>query len=293
MSTWFRANLLRILLSALPGMLAVPASAGIQQHQARLHEAAWEARMVDMVCVLSHEIPHYGRVEFRRQGRNDLVFSVHALRPPVLQTEAHLSSDPTDWKHQTAPRGLDPLEAALGREPFRVEGVRAQRLFTELEQGMAPTLQYRDWFDGQDLVTVRILPVFFRTAQREFQDCVGDPSHFGMAEGDATRVYFPLDSAHITSLGRDVLEQTARHLRSQGRGLVLVEGHASSEGGEEYNLALSRKRAIMVRNFLMERGIPRGRFELRFLGETRPHADNDTEAGRMRNRRVELSAASR
>ncbi|MFN2339011.1 MAG: OmpA family protein, partial [Gammaproteobacteria bacterium] len=120
---------------------------------------------------------------------------------------------------------------------------------------------------------------------------VGDPSHFGMAEGEATRVYFPFDSARITSLGSEVLEQTARHLRNQGRGLVLVEGHASSEGGAEYNLALSRKRAIMVRNFLMERGIPRGRFELRFLGETRPRADNDTEAGRLRNRRVELSAA--
>jgi sodium-type flagellar protein MotY len=249
--------------------------------------------MVGMFCVLSHEIPRYGRVEFRRHGRDDLVFSVQALRPPRLHTDAELSSDPTDWKHQAARRELDPLDARLDPNPFQLDGARAQRLFTELEQGMAPTLQYQDWFDGQDQVTIRILPVHFRSAQREFMDCVGDPSHFGMAEGGATRVYFALDSADLTPLGREVLEQTARHLRQQGRGLVLVEGHASSEGSAGYNLSLSRTRAIMVRNFLMERGVPRQRFDLRYLGETRPAANNATEAGRMRNRRVELNTVSR
>ena len=64
---------------------------------------------------------------------------------------------------------------------------------------------------------------------------------------------------------------------------------AASAAG--YNLSLSRKRAIIVRNFLMERGIPRNRFELQFLGETKPIDSNDTEIGRIRNRRVELRAA--
>jgi outer membrane protein OmpA-like peptidoglycan-associated protein len=282
----------RIFLPALLGLLAAPALAGVQHYQARLHEARWETRLEQMVCILSHEIPHYGRVEFRRRGRDELVFTVHAERGPLLQTEAQLSSDPTDWKHQVASRELDPLAAVLGRQPFQIEGARARRLFTELEQGMAPTLQYRDWSDGLDQVTVRISPVFFRTAQREFMDCVGDPSHFGMAEGGPTRVYFAFDSAALTPLGREVLEQTVRHLGQQRRGLVLVEGHASSEGGAGYNLSLSRQRAITVRNFLMQRGIPRERFEVRFLGASRPIADNDTEAGRIRNRRVELRATA-
>jgi outer membrane protein OmpA-like peptidoglycan-associated protein len=293
MSTWLRLNTLRIWLPALACVLAFPALGATQQYQARLHEARWETSMEDMACVLSHEIPHYGRVEFRRRGATDLVFSVHATRSPLLRTEAELSSDPTDWKHAAVRRDLDPLQASLSPEPFRIEGARARRLFTELEQGMAPTLQYQDWSDGLDQVKVQISPVFFRTAQREFMACVGDQSHFGMAEGQPTRVYFALDSAEVTSLGREVLEETVRHLRQQRSGLVLVDGHASSEGGSEYNLSLSRRRAIMVRNFLMERGIPRTRFELRFLGESRPLAGNDTEGGRIRNRRVELSAASR
>lgn len=293
MSTRLRLNPLRIWLPALAGVLAFPALAGIQQYQARLHEARWETSMEGMACVLSHEIPHYGRVEFRRRGATDLVFSMHAIRPPLLRTDAELSSDPTDWKHEVVRRELDPLQASLSPEPFRIEGARARRLFTELEQGMAPTLQYQDWSDGLDQVRVQVSPVYFRAAQREFMDCVGDQSSFGMAEGQPTRVYFVLDSAEVTPLGREVLEESVRHLRQQRRGQVLVEGHASSEGSADYNLSLSRKRAIMVRNFLMERGIPRERFELRFLGETRPVASNDTEVGRIRNRRVELSAAIR
>jgi outer membrane protein OmpA-like peptidoglycan-associated protein len=286
-------NSLWIFLPVLSGLLAAPALAGLQQYQARLHEARWEAGLEEMVCVLRHEIPHYGRVEFRRRGRDELVFSVQVRRSPLLHTKVALSSDPTDWQHQVVGRELDPLEASLDAEPLRIDGARARRLFTELEQGMAPTLRYQDWSDGQDQVRVRISQVFFRTAQREFMDCVGDPSHFGMAEGQPTRVYFALDSAEVTPLGREVLEETVRHLRQRPTGLVLVEGHASREGGAEHNLSLSRRRAIMVRNFLMERGIPRARFELRFLGETRPLASNDGEAGRIRNRRVELKAASR
>ncbi len=71
---------------------------------------------------------------------------------------------------------------------------------------------------------------------------------------------------------------------------ILVDGHASSEGTEGYNHSLSRKRAIMVRNYLMKRGVPRSRFELRFLGESRPVASNETELGRIQNRRVEVKA---
>ncbi len=290
MPVTFRLNRLQPLL-LLAACAAGNVVAGAQQYQARLHEARWEASTEGMACVLSHEIPHYGRVEFRRHGRQDLSFSIQAKRPPLLHTEAALSSDPTDWNHTAVLRELDPLQAGLSAVPFRASGARAQRIFTELEQGMMPSLHYQDWFDGLDEVTVHISPLFFRTAQREFLDCVRDYSTYGMGDGGPTRVYFEFDSAKLTGLGRQVLEQAVQYLKQNRSGLVLVEGHASSEGGAGYNLSLSRKRAIIVRNFLMEHGIPRSRFELQFLGETRPIDDNDTETGRIRNRRVELRAS--
>jgi outer membrane protein OmpA-like peptidoglycan-associated protein len=70
--------------------------------------------------------------------------------------------------------------------------------------------------------------------------------------------------------------------------MVQVEGHTDSQGGEEYNLQLSDRRAYAVRDALTSRGISPTRIQTRGLGEAFPVATNDTAAGRQQNRRVEV-----
>ncbi len=285
-----KPQLNRILIALTAPLLLASAdlSAGVQRHEARIHQAGWSASAEGMSCLLRHEIPGYGRVEFRRHGAKDLAFSVMVKRPPLLRTEAELSSDPPGWKHDAALRELDPIDAKLSSYPFTVKGAAARRVFAELENGMAPSLRYQDWADGLDQVEVSISPLFFRPAQREFLECIRDFSSFGMAEGKPTRVYFELNSARLTELGREVLEQAVQFLKKNRGTAIMVDGHASSEGGAGYNQSLSRKRAIIVRNYLMKRGVRRDRFILNFFGDTKPIASNETELGRIKNRRVEL-----
>lgn len=280
----------RILLVLAAPLLLCSAnlSAGMQSHAARLHEASWSASAEGMSCLLRHEIPGYGMVEFRRHGAKDLTFSVMVKRPPLLRTQAELSSDPPGWKHDAALRELDPVDARLTSYPFRVKGAAARRVFTELENGMAPSLRYQDWADGMDQVQVTVSPLFFRPAQREFLECIRDFSRFGMDQGKPTRVYFELNSARLTELGREVLDQAVQFLKKNRGTAVIVDGHASSDGAAGYNHSLSRKRAIFVRNYLMKQGVRRDRFQLRFFGATKPMVSNATELGRIKNRRVEL-----
>jgi outer membrane protein OmpA-like peptidoglycan-associated protein len=73
--------------------------------------------------------------------------------------------------------------------------------------------------------------------------------------------------------------------------LVRVEGHTDSKGSSEYNLDLSNRRAIAVRNLLMQRGIADSRIDVVGYGKNMPVATNDTEAGRQKNRRVEIKIA--
>ncbi len=73
--------------------------------------------------------------------------------------------------------------------------------------------------------------------------------------------------------------------------LVRVEGHTDSVGTEEYNLDLSNRRAVAVKTLLVQRGVSESRLETSGYGETMPVATNDTEAGRQRNRRVEIKIA--
>ena len=70
---------------------------------------------------------------------------------------------------------------------------------------------------------------------------------------------------------------------------LLIEGHTDNVGREEANMSLSQNRALAVKKYLISKGIEAGRIEAKWYGETKPIADNNTEVGRQKNRRVEMS----
>jgi OOP family OmpA-OmpF porin len=74
---------------------------------------------------------------------------------------------------------------------------------------------------------------------------------------------------------------------------VAIEGHTDSIGTVEYNQRLSEDRAHSVAAQLVREGISRGRMSTRGFGEAKPIASNKTEAGRTRNRRVEVIIENR
>lgn len=69
---------------------------------------------------------------------------------------------------------------------------------------------------------------------------------------------------------------------------VIIIGHTDSRGTEEYNQALSEKRAHTVAQYLLAKGIGTQRIETSGRGEIQPIADNATDEGRAKNRRVEF-----
>ncbi len=87
------------------------------------------------------------------------------------------------------------------------------------------------------------------------------------------------------------LDRVARVMNQYPNTLIRVEGHTDSKGSNEYNMDLSNRRANAVRNLLVQRGIAGSRIEVVGFGETMPVASNNTEAGRQKNRRVEIKIA--
>jgi outer membrane protein OmpA-like peptidoglycan-associated protein len=67
-----------------------------------------------------------------------------------------------------------------------------------------------------------------------------------------------------------------------------VEGHTDSTGSDELNQRLSERRADTVKNYLVQQGLDASTITSKGFGKTMPVADNDTAAGRQKNRRVEL-----
>jgi len=102
-------------------------------------------------------------------------------------------------------------------------------------------------------------------------------------------IEFAYNRAELTSAGRETLEQVVRFMNDQPEIQLEVWGHTDSTGGEAYNLRLSQKRAAAVMQHLTASGIDAKRMKSAGFGESRPLADNATEEGRERNRRVELN----
>jgi outer membrane protein OmpA-like peptidoglycan-associated protein len=69
---------------------------------------------------------------------------------------------------------------------------------------------------------------------------------------------------------------------------IEIAGHTDAMGPEPYNLKLSEKRAKSVVKYLVDEGVAQTRIAVLFLGEGKPIAPNETEAGRKKNRRVEF-----
>ena len=74
----------------------------------------------------------------------------------------------------------------------------------------------------------------------------------------------------------------------------MLEGHTDSVGTDAYNQRLSERRANAVREVLVNQyGVEAGRVDAVGYGESRPVADNATDAGRAINRRVEAEVEAR
>ncbi|MCB9702581.1 MAG: OmpA family protein [Myxococcales bacterium] len=104
------------------------------------------------------------------------------------------------------------------------------------------------------------------------------------------KIEFEQDKAVIREVSFDLLREVAetilehKHIKK-----VSIEGHASSEGDDNYNMKLSDRRAKAVMQHLIEKGgVPKEMLVAKGFGETRPIASNDTEEGREDNRRVEF-----
>ncbi len=98
----------------------------------------------------------------------------------------------------------------------------------------------------------------------------GSRQDFTVNVGD--RVFFTTDSTSLTGKARGKLDKQAAWLNRYAKYKITIEGHADERGTREYNLALGARRATSTRDYLVSRGVQRGRMNTISFGKERPVA---------------------
>jgi OOP family OmpA-OmpF porin len=101
-------------------------------------------------------------------------------------------------------------------------------------------------------------------------------------------VNFDNDKATLRPEAYGILDKAAATLKEWGDAKVEVAGHTDSRSDDDYNQKLSQRRAEAVRSYLIGKGVAADRLTAKGYGEANPVADNESEEGRFKNRRVEL-----
>ncbi|MGJ8668601.1 MAG: OmpA family protein [Oceanococcus sp.] len=112
----------------------------------------------------------------------------------------------------------------------------------------------------------------------------GDALKIGVAS-DAS---FGFDRSDLSGTAQGTFGKIADVLKSYDKTVIHVVGHTDSMGKDSYNQDLSQRRASSVSSFLGQRGVVYDRVRTEGRGEREPIASNENEAGRAKNRRVDI-----
>lgn len=105
-------------------------------------------------------------------------------------------------------------------------------------------------------------------------------------------VYFAYDNSNVSSSQTPKLEAAAKYMTSNPSAGLIVEGHCDERGSAEYNMGLGERRALAVREYLVNLGVPETRLQTISYGTERPADPGHNESAWLKNRRAELIPAT-
>lgn len=101
-------------------------------------------------------------------------------------------------------------------------------------------------------------------------------------------ILFDVDRSELKSAAKTNIQNLATSMKNNPETNILIVGHTDATGSDAYNYTLSDRRAGSVKSYAAAQGISSSRLTTQGRGETEPIADNSTEPGRSKNRRVEV-----
>lgn len=306
----------QVILGFLSFCLTAPVVlASIAEYGQKLNEADWKVVVSSSSCTIRQFIPLYGKVEFEQQYRNKgLHFNLYVNRIPEQIINARITSVPPEWNHVSLLHPIGKVKLQTDNKALSLEHKLSMRIISELEDGMFPTLIYKNWMNERNDIQVSISPINFRERLPKFLDCVAslplykaivvlkpDPKAVSKPKpkpkpiiitkinDDPDTVYFSANSAALDSKAKNKLKSLFRKLKKDQKGKhIIVTGYSDDTGNKTLSTTISKQRALNVQSYLEKLGIPAKYLFTRYFGRDHAILSNSTAKGRAKNRRVHI-----
>jgi outer membrane protein OmpA-like peptidoglycan-associated protein len=102
-------------------------------------------------------------------------------------------------------------------------------------------------------------------------------------------IFFDFDKSNITPEAASILDNAAQAYSTTGQAQVMLAGHADRAGSDEYNMALSQRRADAAKAYLVGKGVPDAAVQTQAFGESHPLVETADGVREPQNRRVEIT----
>lgn len=111
----------------------------------------------------------------------------------------------------------------------------------------------------------------------------------GIAVSFDSGILFDFDSSSLRPEGHENLRKLTRIINRDEDTILMIVGHTDSRGAEDYNMRLSERRAQSASRYMVSQGLSSSRIQIVGRGEFEPIAENSTDEGRQKNRRIEVA----
>ncbi|NLY12147.1 MAG: OmpA family protein [Gammaproteobacteria bacterium] len=274
------------IFSILASLLATPALA--LTFQTPLEHVEWTVEGDRFECRLAQPVKGFGQGEFVRRAGESPIFKLQAQEAWLSRGSATLLAAAAPWRANQGDIHLGIVLVGSDGNALQASQQQAGRLLSALLEGRGPLIRHRT---GQgEALEVRILPAHFSDAYERYLACTAGLLPYNYEQLKQTRISFKDSNMVLTESAKGRLQAIVDYLKEDATvNQIELDGHSDSWGDRLSNREVSRRRALTVKAFLVEQGVPEEQIVVRFHGESYPLKPNTSAANRALNRRVNVT----
>lgn len=257
-----------------------------------LEVTSWQLDASIFSCKLYQNVDLYGEAVFLRRAGESQRFYLHEDNKQLASGQATIRALTPLWEAVAKSEVIGKVQVVNDENPIQMDWMASQGLVGYLQHGQRLMFSHEARYEANKDVHIMLEPIRFDVAFNEYQTCLELLLPVNYDQVHRTALYFSVSGEEFNDFNhaqKEKLDHLIRYVLADKYVTALkVDGHTDSQGMRAENLELSKRRAEIVTQYLLERGVPKELITTRWHGERYPKVSNRTTGGRTKNRRVTI-----